>query len=343
MINQEEKDLLAFGVETWNRWRENNLGRRPDLRGANLDCTNLSGVDLRGANLRSANLKWTNLRKANLRGANLSYANLSWSTLSGADLSCANLVGADLMGANFSVANLSAVNLREADLQGANLWCAQMSNSNLQKANLGSCLIYGISAWNLKLEGANQSNLIITPPNEMTITVDNLEVAQFLGLLLQNQNLGNFIHSINSKIVLILGNFQGEERQEVINQIRNAVRDRDYLPVVFDFNKPSSYNLTRKIFRVAHMAQFIIADFTNPNTMPAELQKILPQLHSVPIQPIIDNSAKMELTWLENFQEYPLVLKLYSYDRSHPSSAYIQDNVITPAAELAQENICCSS
>ena len=39
----------------------------------------------------------------------------------------------------------------------------------------------------LKLDGAEQKNLIITPHDEPEITVDNLEVAQFIYLLLNNE------------------------------------------------------------------------------------------------------------------------------------------------------------
>ena len=36
MANEEHVELLKSGVEGWNRWREENLGVRPDLIGANL-------------------------------------------------------------------------------------------------------------------------------------------------------------------------------------------------------------------------------------------------------------------------------------------------------------------
>ena len=43
-------------------------------------------------------------------------------------------------------------------------------------ADLTGCRIYGISAWNLKLKGAKQQNLVITPEEEPEITVDKIEV-----------------------------------------------------------------------------------------------------------------------------------------------------------------------
>src|SRR5829696_14272 len=65
--------------------------------------------------------------------------------------------------------------LLEADLSGATL-----IETNFTGADLTNCWIYGVSAWELKLERAKQQNLIITPLNDPKITVDNIEVAQFI-------------------------------------------------------------------------------------------------------------------------------------------------------------------
>jgi len=337
MVNQDNLDLIRVGVGAWNQWRQENIGLRPDLRGANLSGQNLSGADLRGANLRGANLKWSDLRGANLRGANLSYANLSWSTLSRTDFSCANLMSADFTGANLSGANLSGTDLRAAILKEANLWCAQMSSSNLENANLSGCLIYGISAWNLKLEGAIQSNLIITPANEMTITVDNLEVAQFLGLFLQSQTIHHVVYPISSQIVLILGDFQSSERAYILDAIKTSLRRHNYIPVVFDFQKQGGREITHKILRVAQIAKFIIADFTTPKTIPQELQKIVPQLPAVPVQPIVDSAAQLGYNWCQPLQEFSSVLNTYYYDSAKQAIAAIAENIIVHVAARAKE------
>jgi uncharacterized protein YjbI with pentapeptide repeats len=49
-----------------------------------------------------------------------------------------------------------------ANLSEANLQHAVLVRTNLTNANLAGCRIYGISTWDLKLEGAKQENLIIT-------------------------------------------------------------------------------------------------------------------------------------------------------------------------------------
>ena len=54
------------------------------------------------------------------------------------------------------------------------------------RAKLLGCRVYCISAWVVKLAGTLQSNLRIMPEEVDTIEVDNLEVAQFIYLLLNN-------------------------------------------------------------------------------------------------------------------------------------------------------------
>jgi len=108
------------------------------------------------------------------------------------------------------LANLSAVNLENATLGGANLRRATLVETSFEGADLSGCRIYGISAWELRLEGAIQTNLIITPADQPTITVDNLKVAQFIYLLLNNERVRQVIDTLTSKVVLILGRFTPE-------------------------------------------------------------------------------------------------------------------------------------
>jgi uncharacterized protein YjbI with pentapeptide repeats len=96
-------------------------------------------------------------------------------------------------------------NLSRAVLAEASLIAAILVGTSLEKADLTACRVYGISAWNVHLEGAIQSNLVITPENESPIQVDNLGVAQFIYLLLNNQKIRSVIDTVTSKVVLILG------------------------------------------------------------------------------------------------------------------------------------------
>jgi len=94
----------------------------------------------------------------------------------------------------------------------------------LTAADLTGCYVHGISAWKLHLEGAKQQNLVISrnlwlEDKEPEITVDNIEVAQFIYLLLHNEKIRDVIDTITSKAVLILGRFT-DERKAVLDALR---------------------------------------------------------------------------------------------------------------------------
>jgi hypothetical protein len=88
-----------------------------------------------------------------------------------------------------------------------------------------------------KLEGTKQQNLIITRENEPAVTVDN--IAQFMYLLLHNEDVRDVIDTVNSKAVLILGRFT-DERKTVLDALREELRKRNYLPILFDFDVPAT-------------------------------------------------------------------------------------------------------
>ena len=73
----------------------------------------------------------------------------------------------------------------------------------------------------------------------------------------------------------------------MLDAIRAELRKRDYLPILFDFEKPLSRDLTEAVSTLAHMAQFIIADLTDARSIPAELTEVVKDLPSVPVQPLI--------------------------------------------------------
>ena len=85
-------------------------------------------------------------------------------------------------------------------------------------------------------------------------------------------------NALTSKVVLILGRFT-PERKVVLDAIREELRRRHYLPVLFDFVKPT-------ISTLAHMARFVIADLTDAKSVLQELQAIVPLSPSVPVQPL---------------------------------------------------------
>ena len=65
---------------------------------------------------------------------------------------------------------------------------------------MSGCRVYGVSAWDLDLSTvAHQSNLVITPEGQASITVDHLEVAQFIYLMLHNSKIRDVIDTVTGK------------------------------------------------------------------------------------------------------------------------------------------------
>ncbi|MDA2919837.1 pentapeptide repeat-containing protein [Desulfobacterota bacterium AH_259_B03_O07] len=338
-----------------------------DLSGANLNLANLGGANLSGADLSGANLNladisgahlnWAHLSgaylyRANLSGSNLSRADFSsWADLCEADLTGADLTGADLTGANLSGSNLSKVNLSRArltgaNLSGANLFDANLSDANLKRAilvetdlknvKLTNCHIYGISAWNLRGKPKEQQNLIITHEEEATITVDNLEVAQFIYLLLNNQKIRDVIQTIGQKAVLILGRFSPPERKEVLNKIRERVRELGYLPMMFDFEGAKERDFTETIKVLAGLSLFVIVDITNPKSAPLELQATVPD-YMIPFVPIIQK-GEVPFSMFKDLTKYDWVLKpVREYDTKETLLVMLEKAIIKPAIEKHKE------
>jgi hypothetical protein len=339
MANDEHVAILKRGVPPWNEWRDENPAMRADLSEADLvradlSGADLSGADLAGANLGEANLSGANLSEANLSGANLNWADLSQAVLNGADLglahlSEANLSGASLNGADLTGAIINQADLSEAKLIGAGLVGTTLLNSDLRDADLTGFYVYGVSAWNLKLERVKQQNLVITNPSEPEITVDNIEVAQFIYLLLDNKKIREIIDTITSKAVLILGRFT-QERKPVLEALREELRQRKYVPILFDFEKPRSRDTDETITLLARMARFVVADITDAKSVLQELRAIVPDLPSVPVQPII--LAQQEEPGMFDFYRHrPSFLNVHRYDSQEQLIADLGEKVIRPA------------
>ena len=335
MANPEHLAKLKEGVESFNKWRkDNDLALViPDLRGADLIKANLSRANLIDANLSGADLSGADLSRATLVGADLSGATLREVFLTEADLSLAKLHDANLSGAVLSWADLSGAKLNRANLNGASLAGATLIETNLEEANLTSCYVYGISAWDVRLNGAIQSNLVIGRNDQ--IQVDNLEVAQFIYLLLNNAKIRDVIDTVGKKAVLILGRFT-TERKSVLDEIREALRQSGYLPILFDFEKPSNRDTHETIVTLAGLVRFIVADISDPKSIPQELASIVPNIPSVPVQPLLQIGQE---PWgmYDHIKRYPWVLPIHSYENRETLLTDLEPKVILPAEAKAKE------
>ena len=132
-----------------------------------------------------------------------------------------------------------------------------------------------------------------------------------------------------------MGRFTPEQKA-VLDAIRDELRRHDLLPIVFDFERPSSRDFTETVSTLAHMARFIIADLTEARSIPQELQAIVPNLPSVPVQPLL-KAGSAEYAMFEHFRRYPWVLQPYEYDDLRGLLASLADEIVAPALRKADE------
>jgi uncharacterized protein YjbI with pentapeptide repeats len=335
MANPEHLALLENGIEAWNDWRQRDRDLRPDLSAASLEGVYLRFADLSWVNLSGANLTNAMMQRCRLIGADLKGARLDHADLTSADLQLAVLSGSQMHSAKLTSANLANSRLVGTDLRCASLILANMTGTDVTDADLHGCSVYGLSAWKLHGQPKDQSALVISRPDESIITVDKLEVAQFIYLLLNNENIRHVIDTITSKVVLILGRFM-PDRKMILDAIRDELSKRGYLPVLFDFEKPSSRDITETVSTLAHMARFVIADITDARSIPQELMAIVPALPSVPVQPLL-LASQQEYGMFEHFRRFPWVLEPFLYADEDQLIGSLESHVVGPAEKKAKE------
>lgn len=332
MADPAHLDKLREGVEAWNRWREENKEIIPDLSLANLERASLCGANLRHTNLEVARLIYADLRGAHLEGARLMGA---W--LDATDLREAHLEGADLFGAY-----LSHADLRRADLRGSSLERVSMVNSKLAGADLSGASVYGISAWDLETDATTvQRDLVLSASvraigrtDVEPLFVDDLEVAQLVYLMLNNEKIRNVLSTIGNKGVLILGRFS-PERKAVLDALRNSLRRLNYLPMMFDFENTKDRTFTETIKTLAGLSRFIIADVTNPKSAPLELQATVPD-YMVPFVPILEEGEE-PFSMLGDLQRYEWVMPVKKYRSIEQLNDNLESKIIRPALRMHAE------
>ncbi len=306
---------------------------RSDFSNANLNDTSLNDALFFSAILCNANIRNSVLMNAHLSEANLSGVDLSHSNLSEADFSRADLTNAKLIKANFIRAFLNRSNLSGSDLSQANLSHSILVGVNITNATISNSNVYGISVWDLEGEFERQNDLIITPHNKSVITVDNIEVAQFVYLILNNKKLRDVLNTLTSKTVLILGRFAIPERKAILDALRNKLREYDLLPIVFDFERPTNKDFTETIKTLAGMCYFVIADVTNPKSSPLELQATVPD-YQIPFVPIIQEGESPFAMMVDLQKKYDWVLDTISYDSLDTLVEILKPLIIDPAIQM---------
>ncbi len=307
-------------------------------------------VDLRGCDLRHCNFKGASFDRAQLTDANFDGCTLDdvrWHevqadrvSLAGASMQLATLTQSSLVGMRAAGVNLTGSRLMHNDMSGAHvqnavLHVASLINLNLMRASLAGAQVFGVAAWHLHTDGADQRDLVITPLDAPVVSCDDLETAQFIYLLLNNEKLRQVIDAVGKKTVLLLGRFT-TERKAVLDALREALRARGLVPILFDFDKPAGRDLTETVSTLAHLARFVIADLTDPRSIPQELKAIVPALPSVPVQCLL-HASQDAYAMFADLGGYASVLPPVRYRDLPHLLTMLDADVIAPAERRVGE------
>lgn len=293
----ELEELLRQGVEVWNATRPSGWLNLADL--------DLNDLDLRGADLRKAGMWGCNLQRTDLSDADLRDADLNW-----ANLCRARLIGTDVTGANFR-----------------NAW------------------IYGSALWDLKGSPSSDVDISIVPdgPNYwrsdrevFRIATGGLRIAPFLSSLYSTLTegqpdglLSELVNGLTTRIVLVLGRFTNN--RATLDRITTTIRNSGaMIPLVFDFARPISRDLTESVTLWARLCHFMVADLSNPSSVPHELASIIPFLPSVRLYPIIQKGQK-PYAMFEHLLKYPWVHEVRTFSSNNELENMISD-IVTDAS-----------
>lgn len=150
---------------------------------------------------------------------------------------------------------------------------------------------------------------------------------------LDGMNFGEIMSELTRRRVLILGRFTGR-RLKVLEAVKErlAQHPNRYIPELFTFRKPESRDLAEAITAFAALSRFIIADLSEPKSVQAELEAIVPKFLSVPVVPLISRTGK-EYALFESIRRRENVVKPTVRYRDLDDLLAKLDSEVVPKAE----------
>ena len=153
---------------------------------------------------------------------------------------------------------------------------------------------------------------------------------------LDGEGVSRMLSEVASRSVLILGRFT-LARKPILELIRREIstRPRQYVPILFDFDRPQELTMLESVLRFAAVSRFVIADLSDPKWVLAEFGKIVGAFNSLPIVPIIHASQREDevVAYVEGFRSAHKVVRYR--DEAHLRS--ILDSEILKAGETLHD------
>jgi len=140
------------------------------------------------------------------------------------------------------------------------------------------------------------------------------------------------INTVANKAVLILGRFT-KKRKEILDIIAEKLREMDFCPIIFDFQKSEERDIIETVITLAGMSKFIIADVTAARVIPDELRSFVPDI-AVPVVPLFQPSRREPKPYASLYtlyKKYDWVLKPVEYQNKKHLIKILPEQIIKPA------------
>lgn len=115
----------------------------------------------------------------------------------------------------------------------------------------------------------------------------------------------------------------------MLDKLRDALREQNLVPVLYDFEQASDRDVTETITLLARMARFVIADLTEPSSIPHELQAVAPHV-AVPIRLIVEE-GNQPYSMSKDLGKYHWIIKPYRYSDLQTLLANLKTHIIDVA------------
>ena len=241
-------------------------------------------ADLRKSSFIGSDLTNSKFDKANLCEADFSETILRFSSFQETDLRKAKLSRSILEGSIFFRTDLRDASMKDTDFSACCLISTNLSNTNLKNS-----YIYGISVWDIETNNKTvMKDLVIS--RDPLITIDDIELAQFIYLILNNKKISNLITTMRTKSVLILGSFS-DKSKSVLERLKKVLSNKNLIPIIFDFKPSEKQDSMETVRTIALLSNFVIVDLSIPAGQLHELASIVRNTY-IPFATIVNDDSK---------------------------------------------------
>jgi hypothetical protein len=287
MSSGDPATIILQGAEAWNAWREANRGSVNFPNPNWYYSPGPGGIAVKGRNqldFSRMNLSDLLISRPFAEGLNLKGASFTNTHIEEGDFSRANFAGATFRNTTFNKTIFTGASFSGARLVNCNLNRVNLVEADFRVEEITETVVYGISAWDMQTApNMRQSKLVIEKTSQLysdliaraqiPMMVDDIELAQFIHYLSNHKKLRDTLNILTHRGVLLLGRFKngGLDR---LYRLREWLAAREYLPMIFDFERPDTLDLVDTIVTLAGLSKFVIADLSGPR-VPGEVRAIL--------------------------------------------------------------------